>query len=57
MFLARLDTPNRVSSVTRPSRSASNSMFSVISFDIEAGGNGTSDCLSISTVPVVTSMT
>ena len=54
---ARAETRNRVSSVTRPSRSASNSMFSVISLDIEAGGSGTSASFSNSTVSVVTSST
>ena len=53
--LARDETENRVSRPTRPSRNASNSMFSVISFDIEAGGIGTSAFFSRRTVSVVRS--
>jgi len=52
---ARSDTANRVSRVTRPSLSASNSMLSVINFDIEAGGSGVSAFFSSSTVLVVRS--
>ena len=44
---ARDETANVVSIVTRPSARASNSMFSVMSFDIEAGGRGVSAFLSI----------
>ena len=40
MLRALVDTAKVVSMVTRPSCSASNSMFRVISFDIEAGGSG-----------------
>jgi hypothetical protein len=53
--LARADTAKVVSMVTRPSRSASNSMFSVISLDIEAGGRAWSAFLSRRTVPDFTS--
>ncbi len=52
---ARAETANVVSRVTRPSANASNSMFSVISLDIEAGGTGSTPFLSISTVWVVMS--
>jgi hypothetical protein len=55
LHLARDETAKVVSIVTRPSRSASNSMLMVISFDIEAGGTGWSAFLSISTVCVVMS--
>ena len=47
---ARVETEKVVSIVTRPSRIASNSMFRVISFDIEAGGSAWSAFLSRSTV-------
>ena len=40
--MACSDTGSAVSNVRRPSSSASNVMFNVISLDIEAGGNGTS---------------
>ena len=53
--VARDETENSVSIVTRPSFSASKSMLMVMSFDIEAGGTGWSAFLSISTVWVVTS--
>ncbi len=52
MALARADTANSVSIVTRPSRSASNSIRIVMILDIEAGGSTWSAFLSISTVPV-----
>ena len=50
MAWARSDTVNSVSSVTRPSRRASNSMFSVISLDMEAGGKPVSASFSNRTV-------
>jgi len=50
-----VETEKRVSICTVPARSASNSMFRVISFDIEAGGSGTSASFSSSTVWVVRS--
>ena len=50
-------TGSTVSSDRRPSSSASKTMFSVISLDIDAGGSGTSAFSSISTVPVLWSTT
>ena len=49
------ETAKVVSIATRPSFNASNSIFTVISLDIDAGGNEVSPFLSISTVWVVTS--
>ena len=53
--LAWDETGKRSSRFTRPSRSASNSMLIVISFDIEAGGSFSCAFFSRSTVPVETS--
>ena len=57
MSIAFCDTGRRVSIVTLPSLSASNSRSMVISFDIDAGGIGLSAFLASSTVSVVTSST
>ena len=55
--IACSETGSRSSSERRPSRIASKVMYSVISFDMDAGGTASSAFFASRTVPVVTSIT
>ena len=53
ILVARSDTKNSVSIAIRSSLNASNNIYKVINFDIDAGGTLRSASLAIKIVPVV----